>query len=84
MTGKQLNKITLEDLLRMKVKLINKDDRPVYGYPDFRVAVQNIKEDRIHFLIHPIGFDGITLDFVVQGNELKFLVEEIKEEPEKE
>lgn len=71
-----LNNTTLEDLLRMTVKSTDKDDNEIDITPEFRVSVQRIKDDRIHFIIHPMDHDGETIDFVVQGNELKYLVEE--------
>lgn len=58
--------MTLEDLLKTKVKI---DDKEIT--PEFRVAVQSETDKGIHFIIHPIGHNGTTLDFIVKGNELK-------------
>lgn len=62
---------TLEDLLRMKVD-IGMVDKTKNVTPPFRVAVQDVKAkpDGVHFMIHPNGYDGETLDFIVKGNEL--------------
>lgn len=57
---------TLQELLEMKV-----DDLGAVFTPDFRVAVQGEGPGGgIHIIIHPMGYDGDTLDFVVVGNEL--------------
>lgn len=73
----ELNPTTLEDLLRMEVDVQSCNGEMLKMSPEFRVAVQRKKDDRIHFMIHPANYDGDTLDFVVQGNELKHLVEEV-------
>ena len=74
-----LNETTLEDLLRMKVKVKDISGKEIEMTPDFRVSVQHFKEDKIHFIIHPEGYNGETIDFVVKGNKLEYLVtEEIK------
>jgi len=39
--------------------------------PGFRVSVQNVSEFGVHFIIHPDGHSGETLDFVVIANELR-------------
>ena len=59
--------MTLEDLLRMKVH--GKDPSDDYT-PDFRVAIQSINEAGIHIIIHPDGYNGDTLDFLVKQNRL--------------
>ena len=63
--------ITLQQLLETTVTGQNKDGAVVKFSPDFRVAVQQVKDGGIHFLIHPDGHNGETLDFIVTGNELK-------------
>jgi hypothetical protein len=62
--------MTLEELLRTKVKSKNKDYQDVEISPDFRVAVQNMTDAGVHVIVHPDGYDSETLDFVVSGNEL--------------
>lgn len=48
----------LEDLLRS-------------GAPDFRVAVQETFDDGgVRVIVHPLGRDGDTLDYVVIGDSL--------------
>jgi hypothetical protein len=58
--------MTLEDLLNTKVKTAFGEDI----VPNFRVAVQNITPDEVHFIIHPMDYDGATLDFICSGNSL--------------
>ncbi len=64
---------TLEDLLRKQEEGKNFREESVLLSPPFDVAVQSIKEDCVHFIIHPSGINGDTLDFEVRGNELKQL-----------
>lgn len=63
--------MTLQQLLETTVTSADKDDNPVEVSPQFLVSVQQVKDGGIHFIIHPFGFNGETLDFVVNGNELK-------------
>jgi len=63
--------MTLQQLLETTVASKDKDGNPVEISPDFRVAVQQVKNGGLHFIIHPDGHSGGTLDFVVRGNELK-------------
>ena len=63
--------MTLQQLLETTVTSENKEGSKVEVSPDFRVAVQQVKGGGIHFIIHPDGHAGETLDFVVTGNELK-------------
>jgi hypothetical protein len=65
----------LEELLRTKVTL-----NGVEITPQFRVSVQEIRPDFIHFIIHPQDYDGATLDFYVRGNNLTQLFEVRHEE----
>lgn len=60
----------LEDLLRMKVSSEDKCNNKIEVSPEFRVAVQNINGDGVHIIIHPLGHNGETLDFLVNGNSL--------------
>lgn len=64
-------KITLEELLKTKVEDKFNEAEEVQFVPDFRVAVQDITDEGVHFIIHPFGYDGETLDFIVKGNVLK-------------
>ena len=63
--------MTLQQLLETTVTSQDKDGNEVEVSPDFRVAVQQVKDGGLHFIIHPDGHNGETLDFVVTGNELK-------------
>lgn len=67
--------MTLEELLRSKVSL--NMPAPLSGAkevtPDFLVAVQDQTPEGVHIIIHPDGYNGDTLDFLVSGNTLKEL-----------
>lgn len=65
--------MTLEDLLRTTV--VSKDiaGNDINVPSEFRIAVQNVGEKGVSFIVHPLGVDGDTLDFVVHGN---FLVKQ--------
>ena len=64
--------MTLEDLLSTTVPCKDKDGNDIEISPDFRVAIQGRPYDGgIHFIIHPFGHSGETLDFVVTGNTLR-------------
>lgn len=69
--------MTLEDLLRTKVKGKDKDENEVEYSPEFRVAVQSLEGNGefkgVHILIHPNGHNGETLDFLVNRNELTLI-----------
>jgi hypothetical protein len=71
--GEIMPKLTLEELLKTKVKDDFNEKKDVQFVPDFRVAVQNTTAEGVHFIIHPFGYDGDTLDFIVKGNVLKQL-----------
>lgn len=62
---------TLEELLRMtvKVKTVNKLDLDMI--PQFRVSVQEVTKKGVHFIIHADGYDSETLDFICKDNKLK-------------
>ena len=62
---------TLESLLRMMVHAKDKDGNDIEISPEFRVAVQHINDEGVHVIIHPFGYSGDTLDFLVIGNDLK-------------
>lgn len=63
--------MTLQKLLETLVDGTDKDGNTVQYSPDFRVAVQQVKNGGLHFIIHPQGHNGETLDFIVRGNELE-------------
>lgn len=63
--------MTLQKLLETLVEGADKDGNPVQYSPDFRVAVQQVKDGGLHFIIHPQDHNGETLDFIVRGNELE-------------
>lgn len=68
--------MTFEELLRTKIKvespILKEQGKPceVDLTPDFRVAVQTIQDEGIHFIIHPLSHSGDTLDFIVKHNRL--------------
>ncbi len=62
--------VTLEKLLNMTIDGYDKDNNPNHITPDFRLIVQSGNHDGVKILIHPIGFNGETLDFVVKDNTL--------------
>lgn len=66
---------TLEELLGTTIPdAINPITcEPIDVRPDFRVAVQGPRAGGLHFIIHPNGHDGETLDFVAVGDTLKRL-----------
>ena len=59
----------------MVVPAKNRFGELIFITPDFRVSVQGEKDGGIHFIIHPNGHSGETLDFVVTDNEIKKLNE---------
>lgn len=63
--------MTLEDLLRATIKSSDKDGNEIEVVPDFRVAVQAVRSNGVHFIIHPNEHNGETLDFVATGNEIE-------------
>jgi len=69
--------MTLENLLRMKVKSVNTVTlEEVEMSPEFRVSVQNDKamldgRPAVHIIIHAMGHNSDTLDFYVVGNKLQ-------------
>lgn len=59
--------MSLEELLRMRVK----SPTPGAGVeitPDFRMAVQEVTEAGVRVIVHPFGYAGGTLDFIVSGD----------------
>lgn len=64
--------MTLEELLSTTVPAKDKDGNDIEISPDFRIAIQGYPFDGgIHFIVHPFGHSGETLDFVVTGNTLR-------------
>ena len=61
-----MTNMTFEELLKTKIKI---DDIEIQ--PDFRVVVQAETDQGVHVIIHPLNYSGNTLDFLVNGNELK-------------
>ena len=61
--------VTLEDLLCMRVET----DNGVKYTPDFRVAVQEVLPDGVRIIVHALGHNSSTLDFVVKGNVLSHI-----------
>lgn len=60
----------LEDLLRMTVPTKDKDGNAIAITPEFRVSVQRVADDGVHFIIHADGHNSDTLDFIVSGDAL--------------
>ncbi len=64
---------TLEQLLRMTVPVgpdcLAPEGTPMS--PEFRVAVQEITDEGVRIIIHALGRDSDTGDFVVRGNKLE-------------
>ena len=64
--------MNLEELLRMTVPVpagcVAPEGSPMS--PEFRVSVQEVGEDGVHFIIHAVGHDSETLDLVAQGNQI--------------
>lgn len=72
-TDKEKN-MTLEELLRVTVDVYSPvQKKNVEVLPDHIVSVQSFKDGGVHFIIHPNGYDGETLDFIVKGNILETL-----------
>lgn len=67
--------MTLEELLRMTVPVPAGCTAPEGSpmSPQFRVSVQAIRDDGVHFIIHAEGHHSETLDFIVRGDSLKRL-----------
>lgn len=61
---------TLEQLLKTKMPVTDKDGHAIEVTPTFRVAVQGERNGGTHIIVHPAECSGDTLDFVVRGNEL--------------
>ena len=61
----------LEDLLRMTVPALDKDGIVIAMTPEFRVSVQKISDDGVHFIIHANGHNSDTLDYIVDGDQLR-------------
>jgi hypothetical protein len=62
---------TLEQLLKMECDTVSITGQDLVVVPDFRVAVQRKTDAGVYIIIHADGFDSVTLDFLVKGNELK-------------
>ncbi|WP_421921625.1 hypothetical protein [Marinobacter salarius] len=66
--------MTLEEQLKTKKIVRSPVTEQEVSVPlSFIVDVQEEREDGVHFIIHPLGHSGDTLDFVVNGNDLKAL-----------
>lgn len=61
---------SLEELLRMTVPAKDKDGNDIEITPEFRVSVQRLTEDGLHFIIHANDHNGDTLDYIVDGDTL--------------
>jgi hypothetical protein len=61
---------TLQELLHMQIDGINQVTGETIKYsPDFLISVQEIRPDGIvKIIVHPDGYSGETLDFLVDGN----------------
>ena len=65
--------MTLEDLLRTLVESEGMNGK-VKIIPDFKVAVQAISDAGVHIIIYPDGYNGETLDYMVNGDNLSQIV----------
>ena len=66
-------KLTLEQLLRTKIKGQDVTMRPIEATPEFRLSVQRISTNGVHFTIQAEEVNGATLDLVVNDNNIKYL-----------
>jgi hypothetical protein len=68
-------RMTLEKLLRMTVPVgpgcVAPEGTPMS--PEFRVAVQEITDEGVRFIIHANGHNSETMDFIARGDTLKRL-----------
>lgn len=64
---------TLEELLRKRVIHKHKDGQESPIIPDFRIAVQELQKKFIRVLIHPLNYNGDTMDLIIRGNEIELL-----------
>ena len=66
---------TLEQILRTTYPVgpgcVGQEGSP--ASPDFRVAIQAITDEGVHFIIHANGHDSETGDFIIKGNTLRRL-----------
>jgi len=62
--------MTLEELLRMTIKVKTITKLELDMTPEFRVSVQNVNNLGVHFIIHADGYDSETLDFVCSGDKI--------------
>ena len=70
---------TLEDLLRMQVEGFSPvNECKVMHSPEFRVAIQRITPEGVHFIIHANGHNSNTLDLLAQGNQLLEIGKDVK------
>lgn len=65
--------MNLEELLRTKVESDGINGK-VQISPSFRVAVQSESDAGVHIIIHPDGYNGETLDYMVKGDDLSQIV----------
>ena len=67
--------MNLEQLLRMTVPVpagcVTPEGTPMS--PEFRVSVQEVRDDGVRVIIHAFGHDSETLDLLVRGNTLQQL-----------
>lgn len=64
--------MTLEGLLRTTYKVGPGCVAPegALASPEFRISIQKITPDGVHFIVHAHGMDSETLDFIAIGNRL--------------
>lgn len=61
---------TLEELLRMTVTKEVTTGSVAEIRPDFRIAVQEVSDKGVRVIIHPMNYNGDTLDFWIKNNEI--------------
>lgn len=66
-------KLTLEQLLRTKIKGQDSSMRPIEVTPEFRLSVQRISTNGVHFTVQAEGVNGAALDLVINDNNIKYL-----------
>lgn len=71
--------MTFEELLRTKHTTKNINDEEINVTPDYRIAVQEETEEGVRIIVHPMDYNGETLDLIVKGNEVKDAFSDISE-----
>ena len=62
--------MNFEQFLRMKIAAINNNQRRIEMSPTFKISVIDENDDGVYIKVYVDGYNGITLDFIVIGNQL--------------